>query len=139
MQRTGLPLTDVLALDRIQKHLPITDEAVRHLRQARLIEGRKPNFYISARVADATSQKAQYIRTRAFDDQHYEELVLEFLRKFGRASRKDIDDLLRGKLSEALDDSQKRNKIGNLLSGLRRKKRIYNDGSKASPVWRPQD
>ncbi|TBY68150.1 transcriptional regulator [Rhizobium leguminosarum bv. viciae] len=139
MQQTGLPLADVLALDRIQKHLPITDDAIRHLRHARLIEGRKPNFFISARIADATSQKARYIKTRAFDDQHYEEMVLEFLRKFGRASRKEIDDLLWNKLSEALDEFQKKRKIGNLLSGLRMKGRIHNTGSKAIPEWRLPD
>lgn len=139
MQQTGLPLADVLALDRVQKHLPITDDAIRHLRQARLIEGRKPNFFISARIADATSQKARYIKTRAFDDQHYEEMVLEFLRKFGRASRKEIDDLLLGKLSEALDQNQKKHKISNLLSGLRIRGRIHNTGSKTAPEWRLPD
>lgn len=139
MQRTGLPIADVLALDRVQKHLPITDDAIRHLRQARLIEGRKPNLFISARVADATSQKARYIKTRAFDDQHYGEMILEFLRKFSRASRKDVDDLLWNKLSEALDDTQKKQKIGNLLSGLRMKGKIHNAGSKSSPEWRLTD
>ncbi|WP_113479711.1 RNA-binding domain-containing protein [Hyphomicrobiales bacterium] len=139
MQQTGLPLADVLALDRVQKQLPITDDAVRHLRRNHLIEGRKPNFFISASVANATSQKARYIKTRAFDDHHYEEMIVGFLREFGQASRKEIDDLLRNKLSEALDDSQKRNKIGNLLSGLRIKGRIYNAGSKATPEWRLTD
>lgn len=136
MQQTGLPLTDVLALDRVQKHLPITDDAVRHLKQARLIEGRKPNFFISASVADATSQKAQYIKSRAFDDYHYEEMVVGYLREFGHASRKELDDLLRKKLSDVLNETQKTHKIGNLLSALRRKGRIRNFGSTASPEWR---
>jgi ATP-dependent DNA helicase RecG len=139
MQQTGLPLADVLALDRVQKKLPITDDALRHLRQKRLIEGRKPNFFISAMVADATAQKAQYIKSRGFDDLHYEEMVLEFLRKFSRASRREIDDLLWNKLSEALDETQKKQKIGNLLSGLRMKGRIRNKGSKAAPQWRLTD
>ncbi|WP_024897857.1 RNA-binding domain-containing protein [Brucella rhizosphaerae] len=136
MQQTGLALADVLALDRIQKHLPITDEAVRHLKQKHLIEGRKPNFFISASVANATSQKAHYIKTRPFDDHHYGEMIVEYLRKFGMASRKDIDELLWGKLSEALDDTQKKNKIGNLLSALRDKDKIRNTGSKSAPRWR---
>lgn len=139
MQQTGLPLADVLALDRIQKHLPITDDAVRHLKQKHLIEGRKPRFFISAKVADATAQKARYIKTRAFDDQHYEDMIIGFLREFHKASRKDIDDLLRDKLSEALDDAQKKNKIANLLSGLRIEGRIYNAGSRAAPEWRIMD
>jgi ATP-dependent DNA helicase RecG len=136
MRQTGLPLADVLALDRVQKQLPITEEAARHLRRHHLIEGRKPRFFISASVATATSQKAHYIRTRPFDDLHYGEMITGYLREFHEASRKEIDGLLWGKLSEALDDSQKKNKIGNLLSDLRLKGRIYNSGSKAKPMWR---
>lgn len=139
MQQTGLPLADVLALDRVQKHLPVSEEAVRHLRQKRLIEGRKPNFFISARVADATAQRARYIKTRPFDDLHYEEMIVGFLRKFQPASRKEIDELLWDKLSEALDDKQKKNKIANLLSDLRIEGRIYNAGSRAAPAWRALD
>ena len=139
MQQTGLPLADVLALDRVQKHLPVSEEAVRHLRQKRLIEGRKPNFFISARVADATAQRARYIKTRPFDDLHYEEMIVGFLRKFQPASRKEIDELLWDKLSEALDDKQKKNKIANLLSDLRIEGRIYNAGSRAAPAWRVLD
>ncbi|MGO4111950.1 RNA-binding domain-containing protein [Rhizobium ruizarguesonis] len=135
MQQTGLPLADVLALDRVQKHLPITDDAIRHLRQKHLIEGRKPNFFISASVANATSQKAHYIKMRSFDDYHYEEMIVGYLREFGQASRKELDELLRAKLSEALDETQKTHKIGNLLSALRRKGRIRNFGSTASPKW----
>lgn len=136
MQQTGLPLADVLALDRVQKHLPITDDAIRHLRQKHLIEGRKPNFFISASVADATSQKAHYIKMRSFHDYHYEEMIVGYLREFEPASRKDLDELLRAKLSDALDETQKTHKIGNLLSALRRKGRIRNFGSTASPKWR---
>lgn len=135
MQQTGLPLADVLALDRVQKHLPITDDAIRHLRQKHLIEGRKPNFFISASVANATSQKAHYIKMRSFDDYHYEEMIVGYLREFGQASRKELDELLRAKLSDALDETQKTHKIGNLLSALRRKGRIRNFGSTASPKW----
>ncbi|MCB1468345.1 MAG: transcriptional regulator, partial [Rhizobiaceae bacterium] len=93
-------------------------------------------FRVSAAVAAASSKKAEYIKTRAFDDQHYADMVVEFLRKFGSASRKDVDDLLWDKLSDALDDTQKRNKIGNLLSGLRRKDVIFNAGSKPAPQWK---
>ncbi|EUC01069.1 putative transcriptional regulator [Rhizobium sp. CF080] len=135
MQQTGLPLADVLALDRVQKHLPITDDAIRHLRQKHLIEGRKPNFFVSASVANATSQKARYIKMRSFDDYHYEEMIVGYLREFRQASRKELDELLRAKLSDALDETQKTHKIGNLLSALRRKGRIHNFGSTASPKW----
>jgi len=35
-----------------------------------LIEGRAPNVFLSATIADWTNQKAAYIRNRAFDDAH---------------------------------------------------------------------
>jgi ATP-dependent DNA helicase RecG len=136
IQKTDLPLEDILALDRVQKKLPLNDEGVlRHLRKAGLIEGRKPNFHVSATVAEATGSKAEYIRTRGFDDAHYKEMILGLLRKFGSASRQEIDRLLAGKLSDALDEEQKQNKISNLLSNLRRAKRIRNAGSRKVPVW----
>ena len=65
IQKTDLPLADVLALDRVQKKLPIPDEAAARLRRGGLIEGRKPNYHVSATVAEATASKADYIRTRA--------------------------------------------------------------------------
>ena len=69
IQKTDLPLIDVLTLDRVQKKLPIPDESAARLRKAGLIEGRKPNYYVSALVADATASKVDYIRTRAQDDE----------------------------------------------------------------------
>lgn len=135
MENSTLSLLEVLALDRVQKRLQVPDETIALLRRKSLVEGRKPNFRVTAAVAAASSRKAEYIRNRAFDDHHYEELVVEFLRKFGQASRKEIDGLLWSKLSDSLGTQQKSNKIGNLLSGLRRNGLITNAGSKAAPKW----
>ena len=139
MENTGLQLFDVLALDRVQKQLPIPDETAQRLRRSRLIEGRKPNYHVSAAVAAATSTKADYIKNRSFDNHHYEEMITTYLKKFGSASRKEIDDLLWDKLSNALDEKQKKNKINNLISELRIKGEIANAASRASPDWRLKD
>jgi ATP-dependent DNA helicase RecG len=136
MEHGGLKLADVLALDRVQKGLEVPDEAVRALKRKGLIEGRKPRYRVSSTVAAASGKKAAYIKTRAFDDQHYADMLVQYLREFGTASRKDVDDLLWDKLSDALDEAQKSNKIGNLLSGLRRKGVIFNAGSKPVPAWK---
>ena len=136
IQNTELPLTDILALDRVQKKLPIPDEAVARLKRAGLIEGRKPHLYVSASVATATASKADYIRTRAQDDEFYAKLVTDYLNKFGQASRAEINKLLLVKLSDALDAGQKEKKIGNLLTKLRRAGRISNIGSRGQPLWR---
>ena len=135
MRESGLSFEDVLALDRVQKKLKITDETIKHLRRANLIEGRKPNFHVSATVAKATSSRADYTRTRTLDDQHYKQLIIEYLIKFGKASRKDIDALLQNKLSDALNDDQKKTKIGHLLTSLRESNTIYNGASKTAPEW----
>jgi len=136
IQKTDLRLVDVLALDRVQKKLPIPDEAVIRLRRMRLIEGRKPNFHVSAAVAEVTANKADYIRTRAQDDAFYAKLLTDYLAKFDRANRTELNGLLMDKLSDALDDKQKYNKISNLLTKLRRQGVIVNTGSDAAPCWR---
>ena len=136
IQKTDLPLADVLALDRVQKKLPIPDEAATRLRRSKLIEGRKPNFHVSAAVAEATANKADYIRTRAQDDAFYAKLLTDYLEKFGQANRAEINQLLMDKLSDALNDKQKYNKISSLLTRLRRHGVIVNTGSDTAPCWR---
>lgn len=136
IQKTDLPLADVLALDRVQKKLPIPDEAVARLKRAGLIEGRKPRFHVSARVAKATGSMVDYIRTRAQDDEFYAKQVTDYLRQSGQASRADIDKLLLDKLSDALSNEQKIKKISNLLTKLRRQRVIFNAGSRGKPKWR---
>lgn len=134
IQKTDLSLQEVLALDRVQKRLPLDDKMVRHLKRSRLIEGRKPNFHVSAAIASATEAKAAY-KTRALDDRFYQKLVTEYLQKFGKASRADLDDLLRDKLSDALDEDKKINKINNLITSMRRTGQIRNTGPRKTPCW----
>jgi len=136
IQKTDLPLADVLALDRVQKKLPIPDEAATRLRRSKLIEGRKPNYHVSAAVAEATANKADYIRTRAQDDVFYTKLLTDYLEKFDQADRAEINKLLTDKLSDALDAKQKYNKISSLLTRLRRQGVIVNTGSDTAPCWR---
>lgn len=136
IQKTDLPLADVLALDRVQKKLPIPSETVAQLKRLKLIEGRKPNYHVSATVAEATASKADYIRTRPQDDAFYTKLLTDYLEKFGQASRPEIGRLLTDKLSDALDDKQKYNKISSLLTKLRRSGVIVNTGSDTASCWK---
>ena len=135
MERSDLPLADVLALDRVQKGLQISPDVRRRLRSAGLIEGRSPRLFVAASVAAATDTKAEYIRARALDDSHYERLILDFLDKFGSATRRDIDALLLGKLNDALDDQQKSNKVSNLLARMKRDGLIARVGPRSSGQW----
>lgn len=136
IQKTDLPLEDVLALDRVQKKLAIPDDAVSRLKRAGLIEGRKPNFHVSASVAKVTASKADYIRTRAQDDEFYAKLLTDYLERFEQASRAEINQLLLDKLSDALDPQQKYNKISTLLTKLSRRGVIVNTGSDTASCWK---
>lgn len=136
MVSTDLPLEDVLALDRVQKRLPIQDAAVARLRKAKLIEGRKPLLHVSAAIADATGSRAQYMQTRVLDDEYYGKLIIEYLERFGLGSRAEIDTFLWAKLPEALTDEQKASKVHNLLTKLRKAGRIESVGATRSARWR---
>lgn len=136
IQKTNLPLADVLALDRVQKKLPIPSATAARLKRSGLIEGRKPNLHVSAAVAKVTANQADYIRTRAQDDEFYAKLLMDYLEKFGQASRQEIDQFLLPKLSDALDQTKKLNKVSNLLTKLRRKGSIVNMGSDRAPRWK---
>ena len=135
IQKTDLPLEEILALDRVQKKLPLSAEMAKRLRRDGLIEGRKPYLHVSAVVAKATGGKADYIRTRALDDAFYMKLITEYLVKFGKATRQEIDRFLWDKFSDALDDEQKKNKVANLLTKMRRAGRLRNTGSRKAPQW----
>ena len=136
IQRTDLPFEDVFALDRVQKNLTLTDQTITHLRRSGLIEGRKPNLHVSAIIAAVTDNKAQYIRTRAQDDAHYAKLIVDYIEQYREATRQEIDVLLKKHLSDALSEQQKKAKISNLLTNMRRANRIFNSGSRTKPVWR---
>lgn len=135
MVRTDLPMEDVLALDRVQKGLDISERASRHLRRVGLIEGRKPHRHITAQVAAATGEMADYIRTRPQSDAHYTTLLTDYLEAEGSATRREIDALLRPLLSDALTEQQNVTKVSNLLTRLRKNGVIVNSGTRAKSRW----
>lgn len=136
LENQDLPLTTVILLDRVQKGQPITDEASAMLRKARLIEGRKPHYFVAAHVAKITGSKREYIRNRAFNDEHYKKLILAYLKKFGSASRQELEGLILDKLSELLDNKQKAYKFKNLLYAMSKiDKSIVKTGSRQTGRW----
>jgi ATP-dependent DNA helicase RecG len=118
MARTDLDLADVIALDKVQKQRSIDEVAARSLKRRGLIEGRRPNLHISATVAAATGQEAEYLLMKGFDKDDCKQKVLSYLRQFGSAGRKKIERLLWDKLSNAWDDDRKRNFVKNLIQEM---------------------
>ncbi len=64
-----LTLKECIWLDAVQKHRPITKEAMEHLKERKLIEGRGAGLTISLGVARLTHQVGQYTKNKglAFD------------------------------------------------------------------------
>ena len=119
MQRNDLYLDKVILLDRLQKNYTIPEQTLVELKKEGLIEGRKPNYFISSVLATSTEEKAYYIKHKAFDDEHYKKLIIAFLEKFKKGKRKDFEILIIDKLSDMLTPKQKKDKIKNLLQSLR--------------------
>lgn len=75
----NLPQEDIDALDRLQKGLSITDEAVLRLRVGRLVEGQRPHLRVSQDIAKLTGKLPDYLRKKPQADSHYSKLVLDLI------------------------------------------------------------
>lgn len=123
----ALSLPEIMLLDKVQKHESILDDAIKHFRKKGYIEGRKPNLYLSAKIAEETKQvglKTIYVKNKSFDDAYFKKLIVEYISKFGKAKRTEIETLLADKLSAIMSEKQKYNKVSNLLSALREEGKI---------------
>ena len=97
----------------------LTKEAIALLRKHHLVEGRINSLYLSADVSKTIDADADYIKNKAFNDQYYKDMIVEYLKQYGRARKSDLRKLLIDKLPDSLSDRQKESKIGNLLTSLR--------------------
>ncbi|MGB5943369.1 MAG: RNA-binding domain-containing protein [Leeuwenhoekiella sp.] len=131
----NLSLEEIILLDKIQKNQLITKEEAAHLKSKTLIEGRRPNYFIGKSISQKTGQKAVYTKHKAFDKQYYLDLILRSIKQHKSLTRNDIDELLWKKLPDYLTDKQKKSKIHNLISELRRKEKITNTGTLKDSNW----
>jgi len=139
-----LTLEEIMMLDKVQKRTKLkevsnkhilTSSEFKHLKKKGLIEGTRPNVFISAKVAQTTGQKAEYSKFRAFDKQYYLDLILKAIREHAHLERKDIDELLWDKLPAWMDDKKKKIKINHLLTELSSNQEIINVGTRKMPKW----
>ncbi|WP_026978985.1 ATP-binding protein [Flavobacterium tegetincola] len=129
IKNSSLGLDEIILLDKVQKQKEITDEEFKHLKKLNCIEGRRPNIYLSYNIVGTTndeSLQAEYLANRSFDDAHFKEMIIEYLKKWGKTKRNKIDNLIIPKLSTALTAEKKKNKVTNYLSALRIEGKIVN-------------
>ncbi len=131
-----LSLEEVIALDRVQKRMPLSLDLVKPLRKRGLVEGRGTTLRISGAVAKASGQEVSYIVDRGLDPQHYKALVVQLL-KLGPQARPKISQLLIDKLPGAIAPEKRPGYIKNLLRGMAREGTIETDGARTKAAkWR---
>jgi ATP-dependent DNA helicase RecG len=136
LAREDLGLWDVIALDKVQKGMPLSDEEFKSVKAKKLVEGRRRSLFVSAEVAAATDTVEDYLNKRGIDKAYCKRMIVELLEKKAAANREDIDGLLRKKLSDALSEDQKTNFIRNLLQEMRRDQIIQRIGAPTgSNAW----
>lgn len=111
-----------LCLDSIQKHKPITNDAIKILRDKKLIEGRKPNYIISLDIARKTHQVSLYTQQRGLFSIKYSNIGEK------GANRMEIIDYLGESLPQNKDATAKKKFVTNLLSKLKKDNEIFNIG-----------
>lgn len=127
LEHADIDLTTAVLLDRVQKGRTISDNAIKKLRKEGLIEGRKPHIYVSKQIAKVTSKEIEYTLKKGFDDAECQEWIVKALKDQKVLSRKQINELLWGKLPIDYTEEQKLSKIGNLLTKMRKQKVIWVD------------
>jgi ATP-dependent DNA helicase RecG len=127
IKNSELGLDEIILLDKVQKQKEISENEFKHLKKLKCIEGRRPTIYLSYNVIESTnddSLKVEYLANRSFDDSHFKDMILEYLRKFGKTKRKAIDNLIIPKLSAVLSDDKKKKKVSNFLLALSKDEKI---------------
>ncbi|HEY6142412.1 MAG TPA: ATP-binding protein, partial [Flavobacterium sp.] len=129
IKNSELGLDEIILLDKVQKKKEISENEFKFLKKEKYIEGRRTSTYLSYKIVESTNDEnlqAEYLANRSFDDSHFKEMILECLKRWGKTKRDKIDNLIIPKLSTALSDEKKKNKVTNYLSALRIEGKIVN-------------
>lgn len=135
MSHNDITLTETVLLDQVQKGQKINDNAIDLLRKRHLIEGRRPNVFIAKAVAQSTDKKIEYSKHKGLEVKSCEAMLLDAIHDHKKLTRAEIDKLLWDVLSDQLTDIQKKNKIGNILSKLKREEKILNKTNGPISEW----
>ena len=134
-EKTNLDIDKVMLLDRVQKGFEITKEQSDYLRKDNLIEGRYPNVYISSDIAKITNQEKDYIDNKGLDNAYYKDYILTYIKKFGKETREEINNLIYPKLPTNMSAKNKNNRVRYIISQLKKEDKIENEGSLTKSSW----
>ena len=60
------------------------------------------------------------MRRKGIEDEYIQKMILDYLKKFKIASRFDFEKMLLDKISDLLDEKQKKDKVKNILQKLKK-------------------
>jgi len=129
-----LDLDTVFLIDRVQKGGKLTGEESKLLRKHKLIEGRSPHLFLSARVAESLDEKAEYIRNKTRNNDFYKDMILSYLKAYGMGKKSDFMKLILPELPENLSATQKEDRVKNLIKALKNKGLITCEPAKGKNV-----
>ena len=115
-----LSLKECIWLDAIQKHRPVTKEAIDHLRERKLIEGKGSNLSISLGVARMTRQVAHYTKNKGLAFEALKKLILQLAHNAGEDGFKRVDafEALEQTLPSGKTNKAKQDYLGRVLSKM---------------------
>ena len=117
---TSLTLKECILLDAIQKHRPVTKDAIKHLKEKGLIEGRSPNYTISLSVAKLTHRVGHYTQVTGLAQNSIQKLALQLAFNAGDMGfrRMDAYEALQHALPASSTHDEKLRKVGRLLGKM---------------------
>ena len=118
---TDLSLMECIWLDDIQKHRPVTKDAIKHLKEKGLIEGRSPNYIISLAVAKQTHQIGHYTKEKGLEEKLLEQTILQLARNAGKDGFKlgVVYEVLHNNLPASMSKTSKNRYLGRLLGKMK--------------------
>jgi ATP-dependent DNA helicase RecG len=121
----GLSLEEVIALDKVQKKIPLSEAEIQHLRDLKFVAGNEGELQI---IADDYPDLSY---------QDYKQMILDLITKNGSATREDIINLIMPTLSPVIPIEKRQRKISNITAKLASDdKKIRNiSNSTKSSVW----
>lgn len=131
--RSQLTLKECIWLDAVQKHRPITKEAIEHLKGRKLIEGRGSNFTISLEVARMTHQVGEYTRNKGLAYEALKKLILQLAHNVGEQGfkRSECFGILENSLPNNKSLKAKQEYLTRIFSQMAKDDLLYSKGR----VW----
>ena len=125
-----LTLKECIWLDAVQKHRPITKQAIAHLKERKLIEGRGSDLSISLGVARMTHQVGQYTKNKGLAFDTLKKLILQLAHNAGEDGfkRAEAFSFLENSLPDTKNQLGKQAYLGRILRIMAADELLKTDG-----------